>query len=396
MVNLGNFFGARGRAVDPNSDRQLAMACKAQGLIFDKDTKQCRASLRRGRAPSAGPTVASLRAACKAQGLVLDLDSRQCRESRRGAGLAAARTARAANRALAGPTQKDIMTMCKAQGLVFDRDTKQCRPKKVRGSALEQAYASGSLFFGKNKFGARGRVVDPNSDRQLAMACKAQGLIFDKDTKQCRASLRRGRAPSAGPTVASLRAACKAQGLVLDLDSRQCRESRRGAGLAAARTARAANRALAGPTQKDIMTMCKAQGLVFDRDTKQCRPKKVRGSALEQAYASGSLFFGKNKFGVNRPAAAQRAGIVYSAPASTLTSPDYGIMGPVSGPVTGPASFLVKGSTVTPAMMKDLAVYMPSIPAKSAKPAAAAKKPAKKSVSTPKFGTYSKKNMINN
>ena len=63
--------------------------------------------------------------------------------------------------------------------------------------------------------------------------------------------------------------------------------------------------------------MCKARGLVFDRDTKQCRPKKVRGSTLEQAYARGSLFFGKNKFGqrlsvhkfgVNPPAAHQRTG----------------------------------------------------------------------------------------
>ena len=139
MVNLGNFFGARGRVADPMSVRQLAMACKAQGLVFDKETKQCRPPLRRGRAPATGPSVASLRAACKAQGLVLDMDRKQCRESRRGAGLAAARTARAAARTLSGPTQKDMMAMCKAQGLVFDKETKQCRPKKVRGSALEQA-----------------------------------------------------------------------------------------------------------------------------------------------------------------------------------------------------------------------------------------------------------------
>ena len=244
-----------------------------------------------------------------------------------------------------------------------------------------------------NFFGARGRVADPNSDRQLAMACKAQGLVFDKETKQCRQPLRRGRAPAAGagPSVASLRAACKAQGLVLDMDSKQCRESRRGAGLAAARTARAAARTLAGPTQKDMMAMCKAQGLVFDKETKQCRPKKVRGSALEQAYARGSLFFGKNKFGVNHPAAAQRAGIVYHSPASALTKPYYGIIGPVSGKITGPASFQVSSSNITPAMRKALGVSMPKTPAK---PVA---KPAKKNlpgVPTPKFGTYSKKNMM--
>jgi hypothetical protein len=241
-----------------------------------------------------------------------------------------------------------MMAMCKAQGLVFDKETKQCRPKKVRGSALEQAYARGSLFFGKNKFGVR--AVDPMSARQLAMACKAQGLVLDKVTKQCR-------------------------------------ESRRGAGLATARTARAAARTLAGPTQKDMMAMCKAQGLVFDKETKQCRPKKVRGSALEQAYARGSLFFGKNKFGVNHPPSAQRAAIVYNGPASTLTKPDYGIMGPVSGKVTGPGSFQVSSSNITPAMSKAIGVAIPKIPAK----------PAKKNlpgVPTPKFGTYSKKDRM--
>ena len=370
---MSNFFGARGREVDPNSDRQRAMACKAQGLVFDKDTKRCREPLKRGRAPAAGPSVASLRAECKAQGLVLDVDSKRCRESRRGAGLEAARTSRAMARVLAGPTQKDMMAACKAQGLVFDRDTKQCRERKVRGSALEQAYARGSLFFGKNKFGARGREVDPSSDRQRAMACKAQGLVFDKDTKRCREPLKRGRAPAAGPSVASLRAECKAQGLVLDVDSKRCRESRRGAGLEAARTSRAMARVLAGPTQKDMMAACKAQGLVFDRDTKQCRPRKVRGSALEEAYKRGSIF----AFGVNQPASAQRAGVVYSVPASTLTSPSYPIMGPVKGPVTGADSFLVRDSTVSPAMMKQLGVKVPNNPTP----------PANKSS---KFGTMSR------
>jgi len=383
MVRMSNFFGARGRAVDPTSDRQLSMACKAQGLVFDKETKQCRQKLKPGRAPAPGlpASIAALSAECRKQGLVYDLGMRGCRPSRRGASLPAARAARAANRAFAGPTQKQMMEACRARGLVFDRDTKECRERKVRRSALEQAYARGSLFFGKNKFGARGREIDPNSDRQRAMACKARGLVFDKDTKQCRQPLKRGRAPVSGPSVASLRAACKAQGLVLDMDSKQCRESRRGAGLAAARTARAAKRVLAGPTQKEMMAACKAQGLVFDRDTKKCRERKVRGSALEQAYARGSLFFGKNKFGVNQPASAQRAGIVYHSPASALTSPYYGIIGPVAGKITGPASFQVQSSTVTPTMAKELGVLIPKTPA------APAKKPAKK---PSKFGTYSK------
>ena len=235
-----------------------------------------------------------------------------------------------------------------------------------------------------NFFGARGRSVDPMSDRQRAMACKAQGLVFDKDTKECRQPLRRGRAaaPGAGPSVASLRAACKDQGLVLDMDTKRCRESRRGAGLAAARAARAASRV--GPTQKEIMAMCKAQGLVFDKDTKRCRPpKKVPRSELERAYARRSLFFGKNKFGVNRPASHQRAGVIYSVPASTLTRPDYGIIGPVTGKITGPANFEVSSSNITPAMRAELGVSMPNILSK--KPAA--KKPSK-------FGTYSKKNMM--
>ena len=304
MVNVGNFFGSRGRVVDPTSARQLAMACKAKGLVLDKDTNKCRDKKARGRAPVAGPSVASLRAACKAQGLVLDVESKQCRESRRGAGLPAARTARAAMRVTAGPTQKDMMEMCKARGLVFDRETKQCRPKKVRGGALEEAYKRGSVF----AFGSRGRVVNPGSDRQLAMACKAQGLVLDKDTKQCR-------------------------------------ESRRGAGLPAARTARAAMRVTAGPTQKDMIEMCKARGLVFDRETKQCRPKKVRGSALEEAYKRGSLFFG-----VNQPASAQRTGVTYHTPASRLGNRDvFDIMGPVRGPITGPASFIDATSVVAPA-----------------------------------------------
>ena len=383
MVNLGNFFGApRGRVVDPSSDRQLAMACKAQGLVFDKDTKQCRQPLKRGRAPvpGAGPSVASLRSACKAQGLVLDMDNKQCRASRRGAGLPAARVARMAKRGDA-MTVAQMREMCKAAGKVLDKDTKQCRDplSKGRKSGLEAAYARGSLFFG-----ARG--VDPMSARQLAMACKARGLVLDKDTKQCRQPARRGRAPGAGPSVASLRAACKAQGLVLDGDSKQCRASRRGAGLPAARTARAAGRVLAGPTQKDMMAMCKAQGLVFDRATKQCRPKMVRGSALEQAYKRGSLFFGmqcKNKFGVNRPAAHQRAGVVYHGPASSLTRPDYGIIGPVQGPITGPGSFQVRGSVISPAMQKQLGVLVPKIPDKKNLPGV----PTPKKV---KFGTYAR------
>lgn len=214
-----------------------------------------------------------------------------------------------------------------------------------------------------NFFGAPGREVDPNSDRQRAMACKAKGLVFDKDSKKCRQPLRRGRSPAAGagPSVASLRAACKARGLVLDMDNKQCRESRRGAGLAAARTARAASRVLAGPTQKDMMAMCKNKGLVFDRDTKQCRPKKVRGSALEQAYARGSLFFG-----VNHPAYNQRTGITYHAPASTLKGDYYGIIGPTTGLVTGADSFQVKSSVITPEMKKELGVSIPNVPAKSA------------------------------
>ena len=373
MVNLDNFFGKNkfgARLPNPNSDRQRALACKDLGKVYDKETKKCRDRLPRGRAPGAGvgPSIASLRAACKARGLVLDMDTKECRDSRRGAGLAAARTARAVARTLAGPTQKDMMAMCKAQGLVFDRETKQCRPSKRRTKKardpLEQAYRRGSLFFGKNKFGAR--LPNPNSDRQRALACKDLGKVYDKETKKCRDRLPRGRAPAAGagPSIASLRAACRAQGLVLDMDTKECRDSRR-----AVRAAALAGR----PTQKDMMAMCKAQGLVFDRETKQCRPSKKARDPLEQAYARGSLFFG-----VNRPASHQRTGIVYSGPASALTSPSYGIIGPVSGKITGPASFQVSSSNITPAMRSELGVSVPNPPA--AKPS--------------KFGTYTKRNLM--
>ena len=286
MVNLGNFFGARGRAVDPNSDRQLAMACKAQGLVFDKDTKQCRAPLPRGRGPGAGPSVASLRAACKAQGLVLDMDSKQCRASKRGNAM----------------TVAQMREMCKAAGKVLDKNNKQCRDPlpKGRKSGLEAAYARGSLFFG-----VRGRPVDPMSARQLAMDCKAQGLVFDKNTKQCRESRRRR-----------------------------------------------------DPTQKEMTAMCKAQGLVFDRATKQCR------AALPKGRKSG-----KNKFGVTRPFSDQRPGVVYHSPASKLGSRNvYDIMGPVKGPITGPESFILASSVLSPDLYKELGIPIPKkIPDKPSK-----------------------------
>jgi hypothetical protein len=133
-----------------------------------------------------------------------------------------------------------------------------------------------------------------------------------------------------------------------------------------------------------MMEECRLRGLVFDRNTKECRESR-RGagrSALEQAYARGSLFFGKSKFGVNRPAADQRAGVIYSVPASTLTQPEYGIIGPINSTITGPSSFQVSSSNITPAMAAELGIIMPNTPA--ANPAA-----------TPSnFGTYSKKTMM--
>jgi len=110
MVNSGNFFGARGRAADPMSDRQRAMRCKERGLVWDKETKKCR-------------------------------------ESRRGAGLDRARAARAANRG-SGMTVAQLRAECKARGLTLDKDTKQCRERARRLAGLEAAYKRGSLFFG--------------------------------------------------------------------------------------------------------------------------------------------------------------------------------------------------------------------------------------------------------
>ena len=362
MVKFGNSFGAR--SVNPASKRQMMLACKAQGLVFNPETGECRAPLRRGKAPSGAPTLASLREACKAQGLVLDMETRQCRESRRGAGLEAARAARAAKRGT-GMTQAQMAAACKAQGLVFDRDTKQCRPSKRAVSGLERAYARGSLFFGKNKFGVR--PVNPASKRQMMLACKARGLVFDPETGECRAPLRRGRAPSGAPTLALLREACKAQGLVLDMETRQCRESRRGAGLEAARAARAAKRGT-GMTQAQMAAACKAQGLVFDRDTKQCRPSKRAVSGLERAYARGSLFFGKNKFGLNRPPAAQRAGIIYHSPASQLTGDVFDVTGITpTGKVTGPESLMLPIGAAPASLQAQAGILMPKIPGQAPK-----------------------------
>jgi hypothetical protein len=250
-----NMFGAPGRAVNPDSMRQLMLACKEKGLVLDKDSKLCR-------------------------------------ESKKGA------------KRSDGPTQKEMMAECRAQGLVFDRETKQCRPSKKGLSGLERSYAKGSLFFG-----ARGRAVNPDSMRQLMLACKEKGLVLDKDSKLCRES-KKGAKRSVGPTLAELRAACKEKGLVLDKDTTACRESKKGAGLVEARVAAAQKRAMSfEKTQKEMMAECRAQGLVFDRETKQCRPSKKGLSGLERAYARGSLF----NFGVMQPAFAQRPGQVMAS-----------------------------------------------------------------------------------
>ena len=168
MVNSGNFFGARGRAADPMSDRQLAMRCKERGLVFDRETKSCRES-RRGagldRAREArrqkrgdGPTMAQLRAECKARGLTLDVDTKSCRESRRGAGLDRAREARRQKRGGA-MTIAQLRAECKARGLVLDKDTKSCRAAARRLGGLEAAYKRGSLFFGmSNVMGNSGNL----------------------------------------------------------------------------------------------------------------------------------------------------------------------------------------------------------------------------------------------
>jgi len=111
-----------------------------------------------------------------------------------------------------------------------------------------------------NMFGAPGRAVNPDSMRQLMLACKEKGLVLDKDSKLCR-------------------------------------ESKKGA------------KRSDGPTQKEMMAECRAQGLVFDRETKQCRPSKKGLSGLERAYARGSLF----NFGVMQPAFAQRPGQVMAS-----------------------------------------------------------------------------------
>lgn len=195
--------------------------------------------------------------------------------------------------------------------------------------------------FGKFLFGAPGRSVDPTSVRQLTLRCKEQGKVYDKETGECR------------------------------------EKKPRGGNLVAARTARAAKRAVAGPTQADLKAACKARGMVFDLALKDCREKKARGrkagsSALELAYNRGSLFFG-----VMPPPSAFRPGVAYHSPASKLLAPDYGTLGRVVDP-TGPGSMLVAASALNPSMQAKLGVLTPRTPVATKKPTSIKKPVTKK------------------
>ena len=175
---------------------------------------------------------------------------------------------------------------------------------------------------------------------------------------------------------------CRAQGLVLDRETKQCRESRRGAGLPAARAARAANRGGAVPVAV-MRQACRDQGLVYDVESRTCRPRKQRLFGLEAAYARGGLF----NFGLNAPPSALRPGIMYHVPASLTTGDQYPIIGPVAGKVTGVGSFAVDPSTV--AVPSGLGVQTMVAPQKSAKFGVKTMVDPKKSAKFGKrFGTY--------
>jgi hypothetical protein len=93
-------------------------------------------------------------------------------------------------------------------------------------------------------------------------------------------------------------------------------------------------------------------------------------SSLEKAYARGSLFFGKNKFGLNRPAADQRAGIIYHTPASQLKGDVFDVTGikPI-GKVTGPESLMLPVGAAPATLQAQAGILMPKIPGQAPKTA---------------------------
>jgi serine/threonine protein kinase len=61
---------------------QIKEECKADGLVYDRDTKKCRPSKRMSKSPSQNKTVAQIKAECKENGLVYDRDTKKCRPSK--------------------------------------------------------------------------------------------------------------------------------------------------------------------------------------------------------------------------------------------------------------------------------------------------------------------------
>jgi len=70
---------------------------------------------------------------------------------------------------------------CRAQGLVYDTKTKQCRPSKRPGSRKTSKRKTG------RKSRSRRKTV-----AQMRKECRTWGLVYDTKTKQCRPSKRPG------------------------------------------------------------------------------------------------------------------------------------------------------------------------------------------------------------
>jgi hypothetical protein len=89
------------------------------------------------------------------------------------------------SRSISSPVRKTIKNMqvyCRGKGLVYDRDTKKCRPSKRRGRQAPQHISDRSTSSPVRK-----------TIKNMQVYCRGKGLVYDRDEKKCRPSKRRGR-----------------------------------------------------------------------------------------------------------------------------------------------------------------------------------------------------------
>jgi len=138
----------------------------------------------------------------------------------------------------------------------------------------------------KHRFHSRRKTV-----AQMREECRAQGLVYDTKTKQCRPSKRPGsrktskrktgrKSRSRRKTVAQMRKECRTWGLVYDTKTKQCRPSKRPGRRSSRKTSKRKTGRKSRSRRKTVAQMreeCRTRGLVYDTKTKQCRPSKRPG-----------------------------------------------------------------------------------------------------------------------